>query len=179
MDFSYSYEEFEYPNLERVLREMGARMQEFMRAHLEQNGTNASSKLSNSIQYLIQKDGQDYEISISLEDYWKWVENGTKAHWPPRDKIAEWIRVKPVIPEPDKNGKLPTVEQLSFLISRAMAGQSPNQSELKNPNGGTQAQPFFWNSVEEAVAEFEDRVGEAIAKDIDQNVETMLISILL
>lgn len=178
MEITYSYEEFEYPNLERVLREMGARMQEFMRDKLKQNGTNASNKLSDSIQYLIQKDGQDYEIEISLEDYWKYVENGTSAHWPPRDKIAEWIRVKPVLPE-ERNGKLPTVEQLSFLISRAMAGQSPNQSELKNPDGGTQAQPFFWNSVEEAVLEFEDRVGEAIALDIDHNVETMLMKILL
>jgi len=178
MEITYSYEEFEYPNLERVLREMGSRMQEFMRDKLKQNGTNASGKLSDSIQYLVQKDGQDYEIEISLEDYWKWVESGTTAHWPPQDKIAEWIRVKPVLPE-ERNGKLPTVEQLSFLISRAMAGQSPNQSELKNPNGGTQAQPFFWNSVEEAVLEFEDRVGEAIGLDIDHNVETMLMKILL
>ena len=178
MEISYSFEEFEYPNLERVLREMGERMQLFMREKLEANGTNASHKLTDSIQYLIQKDGQDYEIDISLEEYWKYVENGTKAHWPPQDKIREWILVKPVLPE-ERNGKLPTVEQLAFLISRAMAGQSPNQESLKNPNGGTAAQPFFWNSVEEAVAEFEDRVGEAIGQDIDQNIETLMMSILL
>lgn len=178
MEFSYTYEEFEYPNLERVLRELGERMRDYMREKLDKNGTNASHGLHDSIQYLIQKNGQDYEVDISLEEYWKWVENGTNAHWPPRDSIRQWILVKPVLPE-QRNGKLPTVDQLAFLISRAMAGKSPNQANLKNPEGGTQAQPFFWNSVEEAVAEFEDRVGEAIAKDIDQNVETMLMKILL
>ena len=178
MEFTYSYEEFEYPETERVLREMGTRMVEFMRAKLADKGINSTGKLSNSIQYLISKEGQDYLISISLEEYWKWVENGTTAHWPPRNKIIDWIQAKPVLPE-ERNGKLPTVEQLAFLISRAMAGKSPNQSALKNPQGGTQAQPFFWNSVEEAVNDFENALGEAISRDMDRNIETLLLSIQL
>ena len=176
MDITYSYEEFEYPETERVLKEMGARMVEFMRAKLEENGTNASGKLSQSLQYIISKEGQDFEVKISLEDYWKYVEKGTQAHWPPRDKIVEWIRTKPIIPE-ERNGKLPTVEQLAFLISRAMAGQSPNQAQCKNPNGGTQAQPFFWNSVEQAVADFEQEIGRALERDMGRNVDTMLMTL--
>lgn len=176
MEINYSYSEFTYPETEKVLKEMGARMAELMRAKLNDNGTNASGALSNSIQYLIKQEGQDFEVNISLEEYWKYVENGTKAHWPPVDKIAQWIQVKPVLPE-ERNGKLPTVEQLAFLISRAIAGKSPNQAQLKNPNGGTSAQPFFWNSVEEAVEEFEERVGQALETDIGRNVDTMLMSI--
>lgn len=178
MEFTYSFEEFEYPNLESTLRELGERMVAFMRDKLQTNGTNASHALTDSIQYILNKQGQDYEIDISLEEYWKYVENGTKAHWPPMEAIRKWIQVKPILPE-ERNGKLPTTEQLAFLIGRAMAGQSPNQANLKNPNGGTQAQPFFWNSVEEAMNEYEQRIGEAIEKDIDRNVETMMLSILL
>ena len=176
MEFSYTYEEFDYPETEKVLREMGEHMVNLMRSKLADNGTNASGNLSNSIQYLIQKDGHDFEVNVSLEEYWKYVENATTAHWPPRDKIIQWIQTKPVLPE-ERNGKLPTVEQLAFLISRAMAGKSPNQAQLKNPQGGTQAQPFFWNSVEEAVADFEQRLGEALEKDIGRSVETMLMTI--
>lgn len=177
MEISYSYSEFEYPETEKVLREMGERMVEFMRAKLNDNGTNASGKLYNSLQYLFSKEGQNLEISISLEEYWKYVENPTKAHWPPRDKIREWIQTKPILPE-ERNGKLPTVEQLTFLISRAMAGLSPNQANCKNPNGGTAAQPFFWNSVEEAVKDFEQEIGRALEADLDRNIETMLLSIM-
>lgn len=167
MEVSYSYEEFEYPALEKVLREMGARMQQYMREKLENHKpfkTNASYNLSNSITYLINKENQDYEVSISLEDYWKWVENGTEPHWAPIKPLKEWVLVKPVIPEV-RNGKLPTVDQLAYAV------------QWKIHEEGTQPQKFFWNSVEEAVADFETAVGEAISEDIDRNVDTMLLQL--
>lgn len=158
----YSYTEWDYPHLESVLREFGNAMEDYMRQHLAENGTNASETLTRSIKHIINKDGQDYEISISLEEYWKYVENGTKPHWPPREAIISWILVKPVIPE-ERNGKLPTIEQLGYLIRRKIS------------EDGTEAQPFFWRSVEEAMAEFEQRIGEAIEQDVDYNVETLLL----
>lgn len=163
-EITYSYEEFEYPELERTLNEMGRRMRDFMRAKLEENGTNASNKLSDSITYIIRKDNQDYEVLISLEDYWKWVEKGTKPHWAPIAPLREWVLVKPLIPE-ERGGKLPTVEQLAHAVQWKIARE------------GTKAQPFFWNSVEEAVADFEEAIGEALERDIDRNVETMLLQL--
>ena len=49
MEFSYTYEEFDYPETEKVLREMGEHMVNLMRSKLADNGTNASGNLSNSI----------------------------------------------------------------------------------------------------------------------------------
>lgn len=59
-------------------------------------------------------------ISIVLPDYWKYLEEGTKPHFPPVEKIREWIRVKPILPRP-KNGKLPTENQLAYLIGRKIS----------------------------------------------------------
>ena len=53
-----------------------------------------------------------------------YVENGRgPGKFPPIDKILEWIRVKPVIPYTDSRGRLPTEEQLAFLIARKIAEQ--------------------------------------------------------
>lgn len=164
MDISYSYKEFGYPHLERVLREFGNAIEEYMRERLTGNKTNASESLLHSIKHIVTKDGQDYEVSISLEEYWKYVENGTKPHWPPRQAIVSWILVKPVIPE-ERNGKLPTIEQLGYLIRRKISEK------------GTKPQPFFWNSVEQAMREFEEAISAAIETDIDEGVETLLLSL--
>lgn len=85
-------------------------------------GIEASGKLSNSVKSLFSINGNTYEVSLSLESYWKQVEEGrgpTKGsgNGELRRNILEWIRVKPVLPTP-YNGKLPTEEQLAYLISR-------------------------------------------------------------
>lgn len=62
-----------------------------------------------------------YEVSIDLNDYWKYVENDTRPHWPPRSAILHWVKIKPIVPRPDNKGRIPTPEQLAFLISRKIA----------------------------------------------------------
>ena len=66
--------------------------------------------------------GKYVVISIQLEDYWQYVENGRKAgKYPPINAIKNWISVKPVLPRPLKSGKLPTANQLAFLIARKIS----------------------------------------------------------
>lgn len=166
MEIEYQYSEFTWDNLREVLDTLGERIVAYMRENLEKNGTNASNKLSNSITHLVKADGQDFEVFISLEDYWKYVEYDTRPHWVSAKKLQEWIRVKPVLPT-ERNGKLPTVEQLSYMI------------QWKIHEEGTKAQKFFWNSVEDAVKDFEKAIEEAIEKDMDRNIETMLLTIQL
>lgn len=66
-----------------------------------------------------------YEVSIDLNDYWKYVENDTRPHWPPRDAILHWVKIKPIIPRYNGKGKPPKPEtlekQVAFLISRKIA----------------------------------------------------------
>ena len=93
-------------------------------------GINASYKLLNSVETVVRRNDDEFTVTINLEDYWIFVENGRKpGRFPPIDKILEWIRIKPVIPYSDSRGRLPTEEQLAFLIARKIAEQG---TEPKN-----------------------------------------------
>ena len=81
----------------------------------------ASHQLINSISTEIKVGSDSFLVIFNVVDYFKYVENGRKpGKFPPVDKILSWIRVKPVIPRPI-NGKLPTEQQLAFLIGRKIA----------------------------------------------------------
>lgn len=89
---------------------------------LTANGSNASGNLAKSIRGIVKQNGKYIVISIQLEDYWQFVENGRKAgKYPPINAIRNWISVKPVLPRPLKSGKLPTDNQLAFLIARKIS----------------------------------------------------------
>ena len=93
-----------------------------LKNRLTANKTNASGTLSNSIRGIVKQNGKYIVISIQLEDYYQFVENGRKAgKYPPLSAIRKWISVKPVLPRPTKSGKLPTQNQLAFLIARKIS----------------------------------------------------------
>lgn len=98
---------------------------------LEENGSDATHQLSNSIKDIVKFDGKYLTVSIQLEDYYKYVENGRKAgKFPPVEKIKEWIKVKPVLPY-TRGKRLPNENQLAYLIGRKIARE------------GTRANPFL------------------------------------
>lgn len=72
-------------------------------------------------------------VSFELEDYWKYVEYGRgPGKQPPIDKIEEWVRVKPIIPDPI-NGKIPDTRQLAYLIARKIGREgTPAQHPLSD-----------------------------------------------
>jgi hypothetical protein len=106
---------FKFMSVENILKQFI----ETLRSNLSQH--NASGKLSDSLKYTIKFDGKIFSVSLRAESYLKYLEHGTKPHWPPVDAIREWIRVKPVLPRPLPNGQLPTREQLAFLIGRKIS----------------------------------------------------------
>ena len=144
-----------WTHLERVLNEFADTFIELARQNLDANRTNASHNLYDSFEKIIEIGEDSFKVSVSLADYWKYVENGRgPGKFPPIDKIREWIEVKPVQITPDMNGKVPTVEQVSFLISRKIA------------NEGTDAQPFFEPAKQEAISRFNDAIDLAIVDDV-------------
>ena len=109
-----------------------------LKNRLKANGSNASGTLSNSIRGIVKQNGKYIVISIQLEDYYQFVENGRKAgKYPPLSAIRKWISVKPVLPRPTKSGKLPTQNQLAFLIARKIS------------KVGTKAKPFLSNTIKD------------------------------
>ena len=111
-------------NFDTIDTALDSLMNEFQNAYASKlKATNhiASGNLANTQQHYFVFDRRYYKIYLRLEDYWKYLENGTKPHFPPVEKIAEWIRIKPVLPRPNAKGKLPTQKQLAFMIARSIS----------------------------------------------------------
>ena len=113
--------ELTFRNLQRVLMQYAETVVQQYRENLTASDRIASGELINNITYSVQENGQWYEVVLTLQDYWKYVEYDTRPHFPPISKILEWVRVKPVLPRPDANGKLPTEKQLAYLIARKIS----------------------------------------------------------
>lgn len=112
---------------DKIKIELGKIMEDFLYQYLDDSlKTNhtASGNLATSGKYTIDVKGKVYHISFSFADYFNWAEYGRKpGKMPPVEKILEWVKIKPVLPRPMKNGKLPTEKQLSFLIARKIGLQ--------------------------------------------------------
>lgn len=153
-----------WTNLERVLNEAGDYFIQEARNHLGENRNYASGLLGDSMEKIIEIGEDYYSLSISLQDYWYYVENGRKpGRFPPPNKIEEWVKIKPVTPYTMKNGKLPTTKQLAFLIGRKIARE------------GTQPHPFFKPAKEDTIAHFRDMIDYAIDADVAVYVEELVL----
>lgn len=125
-------------NFLATLDEYAREAKEVYKRKLTDKGINASYTLLNSVETTVKRNDDTFTVTINLEDYWYYVENGRKAgRFPPIDKILEWIKVKPVIPYTDSRGRLPTEEQLAFLIARKIA------------NEGTEGRKVLFETVDE------------------------------
>jgi len=163
-----------FDNLMAVLQEYAQEVRNLYQDNLIRNDRIATGGLLNSVEYQVMFNGVAYEVQLKLEEYWKYVEEDTKPHWPPMNKILEWISAKPIIPRPDDRGRIPTPKQLAFLIGRAMAGKSPNQSNLKNPNGGTEGTHDLQSAIEVVNARYRDKIVYAIGKDTEVITKVIL-----
>lgn len=142
----------EFPNLIKVLNDYGQGLVENYKSALAAESINASGDLSKSVKYIIDNStGGRIEVNFELAHYWKYVENGRKAgKWPPISAIEKWIEVKPILPRPMKNGKLPTTKQLAYLIARKIGlegykGKGILQDRIDNTNTA------FWEDIEDAI----------------------------
>lgn len=123
------------------------------------NGNNASGNLVNTASYKIKWDGKNFELYFNLPDYWKYLENGTKPHFPPVEAIEKWITVKHIIPTTN-NGRVPTTKQLAFLIARGISknGTKPTKLLQKTIDGADD----LINSI---INEFTKQLQEEINKE--------------
>lgn len=113
----------------------------------------ATGELLNSIDTYVEVNGTAYEVKMKLLDYWRYIEMDTEPHWPPPGALLNWIHWKISMPRPMKNGKLPTPEQLDYLIRRKIAVF------------GTEGKPDLTDTVEEMNRAFQERIAAALAQD--------------
>jgi hypothetical protein len=151
----------EFPKVAEVLERYGKEFIELYKLNLVQSGRPASGKLAESLSYHVNLGTNVYAVDISLLEYWKYIENGTRPHFPPVSAIRDWIRVKPVIPRPFENGKLPTESQLAFLIARKIS------------RVGTEGINDFQRANDEVFARMEMSLAEAVTEDLQRQVSVI------
>lgn len=144
-------------NFLSTLEEYAEKAKELYKRKLTDKEINASYKLLNSVETTVKRNDDEFIVSINLEPYWYYVENGRKpGRFPPVDKILEWVRIKPVIPYSDSRGRLPTEEQLAFLISRKIAEQ------------GTEGRNVLYETVDELNRYYLPKLQQALDRDFNR-----------
>ena len=152
----------EFRHTMKALTEFGQKIVDNYKAELEACGYQ-DGQLYRTLSYSVKMNNTSWLISISLEEYWKYIEYGRRpGKMPPLDVIEKWIKVKQILPRPLtlKSGKtvIPSVKQLSFLIARSIGKR------------GIQPRPFFKQSFEEVKREYLAKIEEAIIQDIKKSL---------
>jgi hypothetical protein len=151
-----------FPNLQMVMEEYISELKKQYEDNLLDNEHVATWDLVGNIEIITHFEGNDYWVGFNLEDYWKYVEYDTRPHFPPVDALLKWIKVKPVLPYPNKNGKLPTPNQLAYLI-----GNKINQFGTKGTHDLAEANKTVY-------AKYEELITLALEEDVLDNIDGIL-----
>ena len=153
-----------WTNLRKVLEEYAQYFIQAARNDLGANKSYASGLLGDTMRSIVQIYDDHYEVDIELQDYWQYVEHGRRpGKFPPPNKIKEWIEIKPVHPYPDAKGRMPTVDQLTFLIGRKIATE------------GTDPRPFFEKNIQPTYEHFQEAIALAIDEDLAEYIQEMVL----
>ena len=154
-------------NTEELLIQID-KVAELYRRQLEADGVNASGALSTfTTEY--EWNGEHFILYFNLVEYWKYAENGRgPGRFPPIDAIRNWIQVKPVVPVPDARGKIPTTNQLAFLISRKIAREgTQGKHSLTKAMLSTEMDPI----IEAITKALMDEIHNEIVTNINEIIE--------
>lgn len=141
----------------RDINNICADLLERYKQSIKDSGHSASGDLANTARYITKWDGKYFEIYFNLQGYWRYLENGTKPHFPPVSAIERWIKIKPLVPRAYK-GKVPSTKQLAFLIAREISVN------------GTKATKLLSNTLDES-DDLIDRLVELIEKQLEEEIE--------
>lgn len=148
--------------LKKVLLETAELLKEEYKQRLTDGKINASFELYNSINFEVTNNESSYLITFKAQDYWKDIEYGKKPGSKPNYKdILNWIKVKPVLPQ-QRNGNLPTQEQLASLITRSINKK------------GTKGKHILENTLDEIFTKQTEKIQKALGKDYEISIEIML-----
>ena len=163
----------ELTELQQVLADYARDAAEIYKYQLALGGKRASRKLIDSVRSNVEVDGNSYEVSLTLQDYWKYVEGGRKgkessppgavckAAFPPVDALVRWINIKPILPRPDQYGRIPSPETLAFLIGRKIERE------------GIEPHPALATTKEELERMYKGKLAAALGHDVERFIRKM------
>ena len=148
------------------INEICADLLERYKQSLKDNNHIASGNLYNTASYKTNINGSWFELTFVLDEAWRYVENGTRPHFPPIDAIERWIQVKRIVPR-TVTDKVPTTRQLAFLISREISvnGTKPTKLLQKTIDG---ADDLISLMLDELANQMQEQINEEIENTVKQ-----------
>jgi len=157
--------------LQKVLQDLANDIRDNYKEHLQYNDrytergvpSGYSKRLIDSVTTQVVVGDNAYEVTMTLNDYWKYVEDDTRPHFPPVSKILEWVNIKPVIPRPDANGRIPSPKSLAFLIGRAISERGTKGShDLEKVKDGV-------------IPMYRERIAAALGRDMENYIRKIVV----
>ena len=154
--------EIEFPHLEALLNEYGKQITAEYKAQLDAEGKNATSQLRDTLGYFVTHSGSVYTLRLLLQDYWKWIEYGTRTavghargKFPPLKPFVEWVQAKAI----PLQGK--TIEQKARQVAAGVYWH------------GTR--PFYFLTKEMPdEGEVMEKVKKAVEEDFEDWIRTII-----
>ena len=156
-------------HLEQVLNELADAVIQKARENLDANNSNATHNLYDTMEAIIQMPSDEnnnyFTVSISLADYWRYLEEGTgpqhipdarAEYWPRIQPLKDWVSVKPGVPKDD-------------AFAYAVRGAIRFGTSSHPP--GTKPHPFFQPAVDAVLPLYEPLIELAIQDDINDFIE--------
>ena len=108
-----------------------------------------------------------FEVYFELPLYFPFAENGRRpGKFPPPDAILKWVQFKRIVPRPGRNGKVPSTNQLVYLISRKIATK------------GTEGKHLFEKTLDDPnLDNLADKLVELITAEFEKEIEKYIESI--
>lgn len=160
-----------FDRLEAVLNEYAVEVRNLYQDNLIRHDRIASGELLNSVECQVEYDGQAFNVTLTLAEYWKYIESGLapagkygNPGWKAYPHILKWISVKPVIPRPDNNGRLPSQKSLAYLITR------------KIKEKGTKPGNDLHDANVTMIARYRERIAEALGLDMQNYIRKVLVA---
>lgn len=125
---------------------------------MEKAGYNPQDQLMN-FTWQTEFNGQMFALYFVLPDYWQYAEYGRgPGKFPPPDAILKWIQFKRLVPY-SNNGKVPTTQQMVYLISKKIARE------------GTEGKHLLQQTIDETYDTLVDQLVEAIEAELEKELE--------
>lgn len=172
----------DFTELQQVLQDYAKEAEEIYKYQISLGGKNASRKLTDTIKSNVVVGDQAFEVSLTLQEYWKYIEYGRqgtisspmkaypgspppgKAAFPPVKAILDWISVKPILPRPDDEGNMQRLrpKSLAFLIGR------------KIQQHGIEPHPALHRTIEELDKTYHEKLSAALGHDVSNYIRKVI-----
>ena len=158
--------EIQLIEVRKVLTEYKTKFEELVKTKIQKKDKIASGNLLASISTKIEVDGSVYTVILNSLDYLKYLETGTKPHWPPTEPILRWVKDKR-LPTRELTGdkSLPTEKQLTYLVRRKISKE------------GTEKNFIIAETIEELNEIYLKKLQEALAIDIFNAMPVIKVSL--